>query len=79
MPVMIRIPDISLGCSCSLILKQKEKESIYFLFCCPLMYLFVHFKAPPKKVPKTIENQRVYDETMVDPEDEEVRFTFKLS
>lgn len=31
-------------------------------------------QAPPKEVPKTIENQRVYDETTVDPEDEEVRF-----
>ncbi|KAM9761353.1 ribosome production factor 1 [Menidia menidia] len=31
-------------------------------------------KAPPKEVPKTIENQRVYDETTVDPEDEEVAF-----
>lgn len=29
-------------------------------------------QAPPKEVPKTIENQRVYDETTVDPEDEEV-------
>ncbi|XP_038067983.1 ribosome production factor 1-like [Patiria miniata] len=29
-------------------------------------------KAPPKKAPKTIENMRVYDETMVDPQDEEV-------
>uniref|UniRef100_A0A6I8Q1Y0 Ribosome production factor 1 n=1 Tax=Xenopus tropicalis TaxID=8364 RepID=A0A6I8Q1Y0_XENTR len=29
-------------------------------------------KAPPKPVPKTIENQRVYDETTVDPADEEV-------
>lgn len=29
-------------------------------------------KAPPKEVPKTIENQRVYDETTVDPGDEEV-------
>ncbi|KAL8178388.1 UNVERIFIED_CONTAM: Ribosome production factor 1 [Gekko kuhli] len=29
-------------------------------------------KAPPKPVPKTIENQRVYDETTVDPNDEEV-------
>ncbi|GAA6070407.1 ribosome production factor 1, partial [Tachysurus ichikawai] len=28
-------------------------------------------KAPPKEVPKTIENQRIYDETTVDPEDEE--------
>ncbi|XP_061682341.1 ribosome production factor 1 [Syngnathoides biaculeatus] len=31
-------------------------------------------KAPPKQAPKTIENQRVYDETTVDPEDEEVAF-----
>ncbi|KAM5148433.1 ribosome production factor 1 [Mantella aurantiaca] len=31
-------------------------------------------KAPPKPVPKTIENQRVYDETTVDPADEEVAF-----
>ncbi|XP_078500851.1 ribosome production factor 1 isoform X2 [Lissotriton helveticus] len=31
-------------------------------------------KAPPKPVPKTIENQRVYDETTVDPADEEVIF-----
>ncbi|XP_056894451.1 ribosome production factor 1 [Takifugu flavidus] len=31
-------------------------------------------KAPPKEVPKTIENQRVYDETTVDPADEEVAF-----
>ncbi|XP_043941650.1 ribosome production factor 1 [Protopterus annectens] len=31
-------------------------------------------KAPPKPVPKTIENQRVYDETVVDPTDEEVAF-----
>ncbi|XP_023675704.1 ribosome production factor 1 [Paramormyrops kingsleyae] len=31
-------------------------------------------KAPPKPVPKTIENQRIYDETTVDPEDEEVAF-----
>ncbi|XP_033636438.1 ribosome production factor 1-like [Asterias rubens] len=29
-------------------------------------------KAPPKKAPKTIESMRVYDETMVDPQDEEV-------
>ncbi|XP_054838013.1 ribosome production factor 1 [Eublepharis macularius] len=29
-------------------------------------------QAPPKPVPKTIENQRVYDETAVDPNDEEV-------
>ncbi|XP_025110958.1 LOW QUALITY PROTEIN: ribosome production factor 1-like [Pomacea canaliculata] len=29
-------------------------------------------KAPPKQVPKTLENMRVFDETMVDPEDEEV-------
>ncbi|NXX59081.1 RPF1 factor, partial [Scopus umbretta] len=31
-------------------------------------------KAPPKAIPKTIENQRVYDETIVDPNDEEVAF-----
>ncbi|KAL7866729.1 hypothetical protein AOLI_G00145430 [Acnodon oligacanthus] len=31
-------------------------------------------EAPPKEVPKTIENQRVYDETTVDPEDEEVAY-----
>lgn len=31
-------------------------------------------KAPPRKVPKTIESTRVYDETMVDPQDEEVLF-----
>uniref|UniRef100_A0A3P8ZIL5 Ribosome production factor 1 n=1 Tax=Esox lucius TaxID=8010 RepID=A0A3P8ZIL5_ESOLU len=31
-------------------------------------------KAPPKNVPKTIENQRIYDETTVNPEDEEVAF-----
>merc|ERR1712018_591567 len=29
-------------------------------------------EAPPKQIPRTIENTRVYDETMVDPEDEEV-------
>uniref|UniRef100_A0A8C9ADE1 Ribosome production factor 1 homolog n=1 Tax=Prolemur simus TaxID=1328070 RepID=A0A8C9ADE1_PROSS len=29
-------------------------------------------KAPPKPIPKTIDNQRVYDETIVDPNDEEV-------
>lgn len=32
----------------------------------------VLLQAPPKEVPKTIENQRVYDETTVDPADEEV-------
>uniref|UniRef100_A0A5F9DSV6 Ribosome production factor 1 n=1 Tax=Oryctolagus cuniculus TaxID=9986 RepID=A0A5F9DSV6_RABIT len=31
-------------------------------------------KAPPKPVPKTIDNQRVYDETIVDPNDEEVAY-----
>uniref|UniRef100_A0A8C1RTH4 Ribosome production factor 1 n=1 Tax=Cyprinus carpio TaxID=7962 RepID=A0A8C1RTH4_CYPCA len=31
-------------------------------------------QAPPKEVPKTIENQRIYDETTVNPEDEEVAF-----
>ncbi|KAG2461599.1 RPF1 factor, partial [Polypterus senegalus] len=29
-------------------------------------------KAPPKPIPKTIENQRVFDETVVNPEDDEV-------
>ena len=37
-----------------------------------LLYLFCVLQAPPKKVPKTIESMRVYDETMVNPEDEEV-------
>ncbi|XP_032073545.1 ribosome production factor 1 isoform X2 [Thamnophis elegans] len=38
-------------------------------------------KAPPKPEPKTIENQRVYDETTVDPNDEErtVRFCEQLA
>ena len=31
-------------------------------------------KAPPKAVPKTNNNQRVYDETTVDPNDEEVAY-----
>ncbi|ELW65385.1 Spermatogenesis-associated protein 1 [Tupaia chinensis] len=31
-------------------------------------------KAPPKPVPKTIDNQRVPDETIVDPNDEEVAY-----
>ncbi|KAH0519498.1 Deoxyribonuclease-2-beta [Microtus ochrogaster] len=31
-------------------------------------------KAPPKAIPKTIDNQRVYDETTVDPNDEEVAY-----
>uniref|UniRef100_A0A2K6FN66 Uncharacterized protein n=1 Tax=Propithecus coquereli TaxID=379532 RepID=A0A2K6FN66_PROCO len=31
-------------------------------------------KAPPKPIPKTIDNQRVYDETIVDPNDEEVAY-----
>ncbi|KAK7811738.1 hypothetical protein U0070_004485 [Myodes glareolus] len=31
-------------------------------------------KAPPKAVPKTNNNQRVYDETTVDPNDEEVTY-----
>ena len=29
-------------------------------------------QAPPKKVPRTLDNTRVYDETMVNPQDEEV-------
>ena len=32
-----------------------------------------NFQAPPKQVPKTIENMRVKDETMVAMEDDEVR------
>lgn len=36
------------------------------------MYQLCFLQAPPKAVPKTIENQRVYDETTVDPDDEEV-------
>uniref|UniRef100_A0A8C6DSY7 Ribosome production factor 1 n=1 Tax=Moschus moschiferus TaxID=68415 RepID=A0A8C6DSY7_MOSMO len=32
------------------------------------------YQAPPKPVPKTIDNQRVYDETIVDPNDEEVAY-----
>ncbi len=39
------------------------------------MYLFFHTstsQAPPKQVPKTIESMRVYDETMVNPQDSEV-------
>lgn len=35
-------------------------------------YSFIVSQAPPKEVPKTIENQRIYDETTVNPEDEEV-------
>uniref|UniRef100_A0A8C9UNN6 Ribosome production factor 1 n=1 Tax=Spermophilus dauricus TaxID=99837 RepID=A0A8C9UNN6_SPEDA len=31
-------------------------------------------RAPPKPIPKTIDNQRVYDETVVDPNDEEVAY-----
>lgn len=31
-------------------------------------------QAPPRQKPKTIENMRVADETIVDPEDEEVNF-----
>ncbi|EPY77066.1 ribosome production factor 1-like protein [Camelus ferus] len=31
-------------------------------------------KAPPKPIPKTIDNQRVFDETIVDPNDEEVAY-----
>lgn len=38
---------------------------IFFFYSVPM-------KAPPKEIPKTIENQRVYDETTVDPADEEV-------
>lgn len=41
-----------------------------FLYWC--FHIFSLFQAPPKEVPKTIENQRIYDETTVNPEDEEV-------
>lgn len=55
------------------------------IFCCQSFVLllassgvvFTHscpnLQAPPKEVPKTIENQRAFDETTVDPEDEEVQ------
>lgn len=33
---------------------------------------FPVIQAPPKKIPKTIENMRVPDETMIDPSNEEV-------
>lgn len=32
----------------------------------------------PKEVPKTIESMRVYDETMVAPDDDEVSICFSL-
>lgn len=35
-------------------------------------------KAPPKQVPRTIESTRVPDETIVDPEDEEVKMDESL-
>ena len=31
-----------------------------------------YLQAPPKQIPKTIENMRVPDETIVDPDDDEV-------
>lgn len=38
-----------------------------------LIHLFYHlFQAPPKQVPRTIENTRVKDETIVNIDDEEV-------
>jgi len=36
--------------------------------------LFDFSQAPPKQVPKTIENTRVKDETIVDVNDEEVEY-----
>lgn len=67
--------------------RRKEREALgdkVSIFCCQSFVsflassgVFTHFvpnsQAPPKEVPKTIENQRVFDETTVDPEDEEVQ------
>uniref|UniRef100_A0A3Q4HP86 Ribosome production factor 1 n=1 Tax=Neolamprologus brichardi TaxID=32507 RepID=A0A3Q4HP86_NEOBR len=59
----------------------KNKQRRHFMFMklkqekrkVPIL-VRVGLLAPPKEVPKTIENQRVYDETTVDPEDEEIAF-----
>ena len=37
-----------------------------------LLNVIILKQAPPKKVPKTIENMRVFDETVVSPADQEV-------
>ena len=36
-------------------------------------------QAPPKQVPRTIDNTRVADDTIVEPEDHEVRWTLSFS
>lgn len=46
------------------------KEEIYNLF---------HFQAPPKQVPRTIENTRISDETIVVADDEEVTHLFHVT
>lgn len=38
-----------------------------------LISFIIYLKAPPKQVPHTIESLRVTDETMVDPDDKEVK------
>lgn len=38
----------------------------------------ITLKAPPKQIPRTIESTREPDETMVDPEDEEVKIDESL-
>uniref|UniRef100_A0A672MU60 Ribosome production factor 1 n=1 Tax=Sinocyclocheilus grahami TaxID=75366 RepID=A0A672MU60_SINGR len=57
-------------------LSENCRSLLIWLFC--FLYwcfnIFSLFQAPPKEVPKTIENQRIYDETTVNPEDEEVAF-----
>lgn len=53
-------------------LRQLEEDLAWFEVMGFLVSVAFHAKAPPKEVPKTIENQRVYDETTVDPGDEEV-------
>lgn len=52
----------------------QENSNFKVTECKCKQYFLVHaiIQAPPKEVPKTIENQRIYDETVVDPEDEEV-------
>ena len=39
----------------------------------------VSCQAPPKQVPRTIDNTRVADDTIVEPEDHEVRWTLSFS
>ena len=40
---------------------------------CSQSHLF-HFQAPPKQIPRTIENTRIPDETIVAVDDEEVTY-----